>query len=177
MSPSDPIDALITNRDRFLALLDRIDPEAWGRVPEGGGWSVAEIADHITVVERKSGRFLSGPLLEQEAITSSEETTGKEDVIRGRMADPTPRPAPDIVQPCGKWSNPAELGEAFAEARNATIALGRSHGAQLSVRVAPHPAFGPLTGTQWLFFLAEHCERHCGQMERMLGSQAVGGRR
>lgn len=174
MSPSDPLDALITNRDRFLALLGGIDPEAWSRAPAGGGWSVAEIADHITVVERKSGRFLAGPFLELEVALSAGETTGKEESIRTRMADPTPRPAPDIVQPCGKWSTPAALGEAFAEARNATIALGRSHGPQLSVRVAPHPAFGPLTGTQWLFFLPEHCERHCGQMERML---VIGDRR
>ncbi len=169
MSPPDPLNALTSNRDRFLALLDEIDPRAWGRAPEGGGWSVAEIADHITVVERKSGRLLSGPFLEQQAVSPGEETSGKEEVIRVRMADPTPRPAPDIVQPCGKWLTPAELGNAFAEARNATIALGRARGAELSIRVAPHPAFGPLTGTQWLFFLAEHCERHCRQMERILG--------
>ena len=73
--------------------------------------------------------------------------------------------APDFVLPTGRWRTPREMVDIFEESRNTTIDFLLTTALDLTQYVAPHPAFGPINGYQWAYFLVRHAERHVGQIE------------
>lgn len=167
----DPKQYLEETRVAFLALYDSLSAEEIQQPGQDGAWSAAEFAEHLATAERGIGIMLKRGLLAEPA--SAEEiasTAHKTEIILNRVASPNGRvQAPETTLPTGRYGAwPAAL-EALVEARQITIALSDSADL-LAQRVAPHPAIGPMTGTQWLLFCAAHMERHrkqiAGRFER-----------
>ena len=132
-------------------------------------WSIAQTAEHVIVAEIGSGKLLRGRLSREAApedvLATTEDADRRIDarlLVRDRVFQ-----APDFVMPTGRWQTPADMVLAFEESRVGTIEFLRSTPLDLTRYAAPHPAFGPLNGLQWAYFLVRHCLRHVDQIEEV----------
>lgn len=132
-------------------------------------WTIGEIVEHVNIV---NGGFLR--------------ITGK--LLRQAEADPKPAPAdlnlggvivdkdgvqapkfqaPETVRPKGGVA----IADAIAGLQQTIAGFAelqtRLEAVDLSEQKFPHPAVGPLSAYQWLILLAEHSDRHLGQIERV----------
>lgn len=165
----DPKQYLEETLVAFLSLYASLSEEEIMRAGPDGAWSAAEFAEHLATAERGIGillkRGLAGDKANEEALAA---TQGKTEVILGRVAVGGTRvEAPEMTRPVGKYGNWPGALDALRGARQITLALASEEG--LDQVVAPHPAIGPMTGTQWLLFCAAHMERHRRQMAERFG--------
>jgi uncharacterized damage-inducible protein DinB len=153
-------------RDGLLAVLAQTPADVAAQRPSADGWSIAEVVEHLLIVENGIGRLLGR--LAREAETLGPETSTASVIpsldrlalsdVRRRIQSPT------SVAPTGSMT----LDEAvtgLAESRRRILELvHRVSGRALGGLTAPHPLFGSLTFYQWLLFLAQHEERHTLQI-------------
>lgn len=140
-----------------------------------GGWSGAQIIQHLGKVEGSTAKFLEGVFalalaagLADEVANSS--VLGVLDrfqvdgaVLRPLVAPERLRPAPD-----------ADLAESWESLRAVRERLFRAYatvdGKDLTTVHAPHPLFGPLNGYEWLVFIGKHEQRHLAQLRRLIAT-------
>ncbi len=159
------IELLESNLVETLTLIAGIPAAERSKQPPSGGWSIDQIIDHLAVVEVRTGRLITRHLTRQSATEDElAATIGAEDRMRQRLRDSTPQIAPAMVQPEGRWGSSDATVAAFEAGRRETIEFARTTPVPLIDYVAPHPRLGPLTGLQWLLFLAEHTNRHLQQI-------------
>lgn len=156
----------------FLDLAERADDARWGLTPQRGGWSLAEVAEHVTLVETGVAKLIQRKLFDEPApVELLAETRGKDERIEGYQADRTNRrTAPEFVTPRGRWPSRVELIAVFREGRAAVVAGIEAAPGDLRAYAAVHPILGPLDAYQWALFLARHLERHLLQMEEILAA-------
>jgi hypothetical protein len=154
------------SRDGLLAAVARVPAELATLRPEADHWSVAEVVEHLRMVEDGVGRLLGklgkqaetgGPEVSSASVLSSLDRFGLSSPRRRIIA-------PDAVAPTGALSL-AEGLAGLAESRRRLLELvHRVSGRALDEVAAPHPLLGPLSFYQWLLFLAQHEERHTIQI-------------
>ena len=137
-----------------------------------GGWSIAEIVEHLSITEpgitRAIERLLN-PASDSEGVQGAPQPFAsfsldeQAEQARGKIE------APEFLRPTG-----LPLSEGLARLKQSRSALEalrpRFESADFSRRL-PHPAFGPLNAAQWLAFVGMHEERHLRQIERILGER------
>lgn len=138
----------------------------------GDGWSVAEVVEHMAIVENGAGRIVSN-IAKQVAGTpeTSEEPVGPT-LGKYHVADPSYRKvvAPEMVHPA-HGAPVAESAARMRESRARLIAaLEAASGTALGNAHYPHPLFGPLDGYQWGLLAAQHQLRHLVQIRTILAS-------
>ena len=127
-----------------------------------------EVAEHVAIVEAQVRKLILERILETPATVAMQEScAGQDDLVDRRMADPTPRTAPESTQPKGRWATPTELAQSFRDNRQRVLDFMRSTSVDPEAYAWEHPAFGPLTLRQWLYFQVRHVERHTEQMSRL----------
>lgn len=157
-------------RDSAASFLDSFrgtTPDQFHFKPAADRWSIAETAEHVIVAETGSGKLLRGKLVREPAAPEVLAATEGADVridARLRQRDRV-FPAPEFVLPTGRWQTAREMVAIFEESRNATIDFLLATELDLAQYAAPHPAFGPLNGYQWAYFMVRHAERHVDQIE------------
>jgi len=158
-----------TTRDNFLKSITGLSQKQWMFKPAPDRWSVAEVAEHITVSESS----LSG-LVEKQIMTSPaapekrEQVKGKDELILQRVPDRTHKAqAPEFLRPTGRWATEADLTKAFEESREATMDYIRTTNDDLRDHFFDHPVFGTLDGYQWLLLISSHSARHTAQIEEV----------
>ncbi len=151
----------------FVASLAQLSRDQWHFKPGPDDWSIAEIAEHVTLVETGVHRLLTTKLLQQPSPPELRaQARTKDSLITTMMFDRSMRrPAPDFVTPKGTWPEAPALLQAFDEARSGTIAWLQSCTVDLRADSSPHPNLGPLDGKQWLLFIVAHAERHIRQIQ------------
>lgn len=164
---------LASARADLLAALNVIPQADWQRRAAEGRWSVAEVLDHLALVERRIFQLLAA-----------------DDV---NAADPDVRPAEDAAPPGGNAAphtvdtaimmdrrtridspdtfrprlspDPAETLEQLERVRLDTVAfVSIADAERLAALRHPHFAIGVLTGLQWLDFIGGHERRHTAQI-------------
>ena len=158
-----------TTRDNFLKSIARLSQAQWTFKPAPDRWSVAEVAEHITVSE--SGLFG----LVQKQIMSSPATPDKRDQVKGkdeivleRVPDRSHKAqAPEFLRPTGRWATEADLTKAFEDSRAATMEYIRTTNDDLRDHFFDHPILGTLDGYQWLLLISAHSARHTAQIEEV----------
>jgi hypothetical protein len=164
-------------RNGLLTAIGHMPAEATGLRPCADGWSIAEVVEHLLIVEAGIGRLL-GKLGQQAETLGLETSTASvlSSLDRFALTNPAQRiRSPMSVAPTGSVTlNEGIAG--LAESRRRILELvHRVSGRALGELTAPHPLFGPLTFYQWLLFLAQHEERHTIQIRetaRRLSDQA-----
>lgn len=151
---------------QFLDSFAGVTPEQWSFRPAPGRWSIAETAEHVTVVELSVHRLLTTRLLNLPAAPEQRaEMKGKDMMVTTTMFDRSERrPAPESVLPTGRWPDAGSLVQAFTAARDETIGWLEKVEVDLRGYCAPHPVLGLLDGKQWALFMAAHAERHARQI-------------
>ena len=163
------VGAVVTAYDeahrRLVARLTAVSDEEAATVPASGGWTAAQIAEHVAAFDRTLARVVAGSL----------------PVARPAPADFVERPWPDILGTLtGSLEAPKNL-QPPAEA-NRAAALASLDAASSEVRLAfrdltddraaltlTHPRVGTITLLQVGDWLVAHTIRHNAQMKRAVG--------
>ena len=165
-------------RDELLRAVHAVPDDLRERRPADGRWSVAEVLEHLRVVEAGSAALLARRTLRarEAGVGPDPETSsvlGRLDGA-GLLEPSVRRVAPEIVQPRAD----ATVREALTGLEASRAALGETiraldgvDGSQVKAR---HEALGELDGYQWLVFLAQHEMRHAGQIHAIAAALREG---
>ncbi len=152
----------------FLASIQGLSAAQWNFKPAPEVWSVAEVAEHITVSESTimdlvQKKVLAGPADPQLLA----ESKGKDELVLKAVPDRTTKfKAPEMLQPKARWTQ-SELPDVFTASRDKTIEFVRSTQEDLRGHAMPHPVLKALDGYQWLLLLSAHSQRHTAQIQEV----------
>ena len=154
-----------TKEDYVKQLTGLSDAQLNFRAAEGR-WTIAEVAEHITVVESALMGMFSAPM--------AAKTLKCEDVPR--IADTalilaiTNRmqkfQAPEQVRPNGRWKTREDLLASFEKTRAATVEYVTANKADLRSTFVQSP-MGTIDSFQGILFLTGHSERHLLQLKEV----------
>lgn len=155
-------------RAAFLASIQGLSAEQWNFKPAPEVWSVAEVAEHITVSE---GTILD--LIQKKIMTippdpqQIAEAKGKDGAILKMIPDRSEKfKAPEFLQPKARWTQ-AEITPEFETRRARTLEFVRSTQDDLRAHTLPHPVMKAIDAYQWVLLLSAHSERHTAQIEEV----------
>lgn len=162
---------LLTTQIRLREAVDAVSPAARDEAAPEGRWSVAEVLEHLALVETGIARLISkkvgegraaglGPELDTSSILWSLDVH--------KILDRNERlVAPERTRPTAKtgveeaWRH---LEDAHATARNA---VASTDGLAIATITHPHPSMGPLNLYQWIIFIGAHELRHAIQIREI----------
>ena len=155
-----------TSRDNFLKSIAGLSQKQWTFKAAPDRWSVAEVAEHITVSESTLFGLVQQRIMQSPATPEKrEQVKGKDQMILDRMPDRSHKAqAPEFLRPTGRWASEAELTKTFEDSRKTTMDYIRTTNDDLRDHFFDHPAFGTLDGYQWLLLIATHSARHTAQI-------------
>jgi uncharacterized damage-inducible protein DinB len=159
---------LDTQHERLRAAVERVSPDRREVKPSADRWSVAEVVEHLSIVERRLERVFTSKLAEARAAGLGPErdqspVVGTIDM--DRVLDRSRRiRASEGALPSGKL----DVGAAWAALERSRQALrdsvAQSDGLALGDVVQPHPVLGPINLYQWIAFVGAHEARHTAQI-------------
>jgi uncharacterized damage-inducible protein DinB len=167
-------------RRRLVERVESLPEERLTARAAEGAWSVAEIVEHLSITERKllgvMTRMVGGAEAGQQPLGDGGPAPFKPFSLDDYIARAKTQKfeAPEFIRPTGTApvaDSLARLNESRAELEALRPGFER---ADLSDKLYPHPAFGPLNAYQWLAFIGIHEARHLGQIERMLKDNGEG---
>ena len=172
--PTDPrlvelLAALDAARRELAAALERVPSHLRDRAPADGAWSVAQVLEHLALVEGRS--MAAFERVAAEAPPRDAADAVDDDAHRlddAPVLDRTARVvAPEMVQPTGD-ATAAEAWTRLGAARERTEAIVRAaDGRALEQATLKHPRFGPLNGYQFVAVVAAHERRHAAQLREI----------
>lgn len=153
---------LNATRDSLLHCVSDLSDAQWHYSPGSGGWSIAEILEHIVIVEGRVhgiiGRMPDAPVSEP-----SQTDIQVEEIILSQVPNRSTKvKAPPESHPSHRWT-PAQTLTHFVEGRDRTIRL-LTQASHLRGHIVPHPVLGPWDGYQWILAAGAHGARHTDQM-------------
>jgi uncharacterized damage-inducible protein DinB len=164
-------------RERIRARVESLDEKQRSFHPDAGTWSVAEIVEHLAIIEGNMVRLVSKLLGKIESEANEQTPTPMPPFSLDEYAAQVSEvklEAPETIRPGG-----APLADSLARMRASRAALNalrpRVEAADGTRAEYPHPYFGPLNVYQWLAFIGMHEERHLGQIERLLAGMNGAG--
>ena len=166
-SVAEIFDDIDSTRARLLQAVEGLSADEQNFRPAPEKWSVAEIFEHLSIIERRVARLL-GKLLEK--IEAEAGAAGPfapvsiaEFVERTRAQK---LEAPENVRPNG-----VPLADSLARLRASRAALHalrpRVERTDCAGMRFPHPVWGPLDLYQWLLFVGAHEARHLAQIDAL----------
>jgi hypothetical protein len=169
-SVAEILDDIDRKRARLLQSAEGLSDEQQAFRPSPDKWSVAEIFEHLSIIERRVAGLLGALVEKAEAGAEPRDADAPfapvsiaEFVERSRTQKFN---APENAHPAG-----APLADSLASLRDSRAAIHALHPRIESVDCAgvkfPHPAFGPLNLYQWLAFIGAHESRHLAQINAL----------
>jgi uncharacterized damage-inducible protein DinB len=163
---------VLTNLDRQRTMLEQavaaVPQPLRQRRPGPDRWSIAEVLEHLTLVEARIARLLDEQIATARAAglgaeRDSSAVTPTVDVAR--MLDRSQRlAARENSLPTAGLDADAALARLTELRRALRETLLAADGLALGDVVAQHPRLGPLNVYQWLVFVAAHEGRHTAQI-------------
>ncbi|HKQ53341.1 MAG TPA: DinB family protein [Pyrinomonadaceae bacterium] len=156
-------------REQFYSRVEGLSDEQAGARTSPEGWSVADIAEHLALIERSLLRMMKGVLAQAEAAGGAGAMRPFSLEHHEERARTEKYVAPERARPKGE----ARLADSLAHLRRSREELRalrpRIEATDLNAASYPHPAFGPLNLYEWLAFIGIHEARHLRQAEALLG--------
>jgi uncharacterized damage-inducible protein DinB len=157
---------LQTTHDAFLQSISGLSEKQWRFKPAPDRWSVAEVAEHITLAESGILGMVQKQVMTSPAAPEKRaEVQGKDELILKNVPDRSHKAqAPEFLKPTNRWANREELTKVFEEERKATEDYVKTTNDDLRDHFFAHPAMGPLDAYQWILLISAHSERHTKQI-------------
>ena len=158
-------------RARLKELLSSLSEQQVSALPEGEKWTVAQIVEHISMVDEGSMRICARLLKKaQEAGQLSDGQVVISDgfLQKGVEIATMKVTAPDIVQPTsGKTiaDSLAKLDENAKQLEELRTMFDSVDGTAMKF---PHPFFGEISAQEWLALKGGHEMRHIKQIQNVL---------
>ena len=170
------VGALDHRRAELARTVNEVPTSARNRRPSEDRWSVAEVLEHLALVEENITQRIKQLVAEQRAnglgmerdSTSVAQTFDSAFVLdrsKKRVAREAMQPRSGI-DAAAAWTH-------LEHARQVTKdTLRELDGLALCDVSAPHPALGSFNGYQWFLFLAAHEGRHTAQIREIMAASA-----
>ena len=159
-------------REQLKETVENLTDEQAGISPEGGKWTIAQLVEHVALVEEGMTRISAKLLNEarEQGKTADGSVKISEDFMRKAAGAREQKiEAPDRVQPKANLTIAESLAK-IEENRKVLDALRPLfESVECSDHKFPHPAFGDLTAHEWLTLIGGHEARHIAQIRRILG--------
>ena len=155
---------LAQTRDALVAEAGALTAEQWLFKPSSDRWSIAEVLEHLVIVERRVQQRISD-MLKPDADPGPPSQTADQYIIDQVPLRTRKVQAPELIQPTGAWSGPEALKQ-FLVVRQSTIELLASQ-TRLRGWTFSHPIYGPWDGYQWILAAAAHTARHTNQIREL----------
>jgi hypothetical protein len=173
------IDYLEPHRRGVREAVAAVPAELHEEKPAPDRWSVAEVVEHLSMIEQRVAALLTmqvaaarangvGPDADTSSVVASF-------VNPGNLVDRTNKiVAPKHVVPTGTVGTAAGM-EALDRAHAAMVAsLRNANGVSLEHLVQAHPVLGSMNMYHWIVALGLHDDRHAAQI-REIGQSLVAG--
>jgi hypothetical protein len=123
---------------------------------------VAEVLEHLTLVERRSVLLLHGVAQKAKAgLAAPSNGTLPRELLLDRSRKVS---AAEAVRPTGSVTISESLQQLEAARQNLHTLVSAANEQLLAAHTYDHPAFGPLNFLQWVEFLVGHEARHTAQI-------------
>jgi uncharacterized damage-inducible protein DinB len=157
------IQYLNETRDGVVQAVKGLSEAQWRFKPGPSRWSIAEVVEHLGLIEDFFLDDVRPELTKSAATTPSADAKKVDDLVLSKILDrSTKYEAPPIAVPTGRWA-PQEALQHFLFGRQQTVGFLNS-AADLRSHTLAHPALGPLDGYQWVLAVAAHSARHTKQI-------------
>lgn len=154
--------------DEFLSLTSSLSNAQWLWRPRETGWTCAECAEHVLIVESGLLRRVLAVMGSAPEVERAARVAGREKKMVERMPLRQVKvDASAALRPAGRFATPGEFAERFAAQRGETVQLIQTTGAPVHHVVEPHFIIGDLTAAQWFWFIGAHGARHLNQMREI----------
>ena len=158
-------------RARLKDVVSDLSQEQASALPEGEKWTVAQIVEHISMVD-ESAMKICGKLLrkaqEAGAVSDGKAVISDNFVQKGSEVAAVKLNAPEVVQPSGTRT----ISDSIAKLDETTEQLEQLREMFESVdgtdHKFPHPFFGDISAQEWLALKGGHEMRHIKQIEKVL---------
>jgi uncharacterized damage-inducible protein DinB len=155
-------------------LVAALTDEQKTSLPEGEKWTIAEIVEHIAIVQDGMTR-ISAKLLNQ-AKAAGKTSDGSARLSQNFAAKAVEAQklkfeAPDRVRPTGNQSIEESLKKMEETHRTLEDLRPLFESIECSDFKFPHPFMGDLTAHEWLALIGGHEARHLQQIENMLNEK------
>jgi hypothetical protein len=165
------------SNQHFLAAITGLTEAQWRFKASPTRWSIAEVAEHLTLVEEGVGgmsRTQAQPIPAFSADSSAKLEAGVRELYGNRTRKMN---SPEGFVPTGRYATQADLVAAYNTARQADLEYIRTTRDPLRARGGPHPAFGGnLDVAHWMIVITAHMERHLHQIEEVKKAEGYPGR-
>jgi len=166
LTPSDRdkgLHYLAETRNGVVEATKGLSEAQWKFKPAPDRWSIAEIMEHLTLVENLLLENVRPQLASSPAAAPDRDPKQIDAAILAKMPDrSTKYQAPPPIVPTGRWTPQIAL-DRFLASREQTAAFLKSD-ADLRRHVVAHPVFGAMDGYEWILAIAAHSERHTKQI-------------
>jgi len=170
---------LDTERNDLRAAVELVPPALRDQSPGADRWSVAQVLQHLVMIEKRIGRGMTkwvldardgglGPETETSSVMNSVPLALIEDRTKPRSAPEEVRPQDDL-DAASAWT---ALEQTRADLRAGAVA---GDGLALGKVIQPHPVMGPINLYQWLLFVGGHEARHTAQVREIAAALNAGG--
>lgn len=164
-------DYLTRQRAILRTAFESVPSALHGSRPAPDRWSVAEIIQHLSIVEERIGRRLSQQIAEARSAGLSPETS-EAPILPildlERLEDRSRRvTAPEFAVPTILMTADDAWVALEESTKSVREALRVGDGYALGVLNAPHPRLGPLSLYQWFAFIGAHEGRHAAQIREI----------
>ena len=133
--------------------------------PDEESWSVAEIVEHIIIVEGALKNMLESKI--QAGESQGEEAKMSDEEVVGFITDRSSKiQTQDQFQPSGKFSSADEAIDEFDDQRESIVDWLKDSDVDMRKYVNEFP-FGKIDAYQTILFMAGHTERHTAQIEEV----------
>lgn len=150
------------SRQELLQSIAGLSKEQWNHQPAGGGWSIAQCAEHLAATEDALFGMVTGRLLKLPVAADRARFGRSEDekVISQAVNRAEKGKAPEILQPGGEFPTPESLAAEFNTRRQRSIDWVKSTQEDLRGRVS-----GKMDAYQYLVMMSAHTLRHTAQIQ------------
>jgi hypothetical protein len=154
-----------TKDDYIKQLTGLSDAQLNFRAAEGR-WTIAEIAEHITVVEQALFEMLTAPTAAKTYACADVPRIPDTALILAITNRGQKFTAPEQVRPNGRWKTKEDLIASFEKTRAATIDYIKSSKADLRATFVQSP-MGTVDSLQGILFISGHGDRHLAQLKEV----------
>lgn len=157
---------LDTVHQQLTSAISAVDPALLVKRPAENEWSVAQVVEHLCLVERAVTKYLKSKLDQPPVKVSPLKKLLPMRIVSLRMKR---LQAPKIVEPATDLPPMAELLKKYDHLRSQTKELCVQAGKErLSGICMKHPFFGDMDGAAAVSMIAYHEQRHLKQIRDIL---------
>jgi hypothetical protein len=158
---------LNASREKFVASVTGLSDEQLKFKSAPDRWSIAEVAEHITLTEDFLFSNLTDKALKTPLTPDKERKFTDEQILAFLTNRSSKFPAPDPLKPAGKWTSMAETMKEFDNRRARTIDFVKTTDADLRSHFMPFGSNAEIDALQAALFISGHCERHTAQINEV----------